>query len=238
MLGIRIADGQAVRGEIVDMDGTLYYYDTGNPTKAGLTELNGYYYFAGDYGKIAAGRYYVWKPNGIVPEDSYTFGEDGRMLGVKVVDGRIVTGEIVNTGEKLYYYNTGKAVQAGLVELDGYYYFVGDYGEVAVGNSYVWRPNGIVSEGSYRFAEDGRMLGVKVVDGVQIAGEIVTVDGELYYYENGKGVQAGIIYRDGYYYFAGDYGKLVVNQRYYVWKTNDLLIETSYQFDEYGRIIG
>ena len=82
------------------------------------------------------------------------------------------------------------------------------------------------------------MFGLKVVDGKKVVGEIAEYNGELYYYENGKGVQAGLLYIDGYYYFASTNGKLIVNQRYYVWKTNDLLLETSYTFNERGQIIG
>ena len=160
------------------------------------------------------------------------------MLGIRVENGEIILGELVEKDGEKYIYSAGNAKAAGLIEIDGYYYFVGDNGLMATGRTYVWKPNGILPEGSYTFDAEGRMLGVKIVDGVQVKGEIVEIDGELYYYECGRGYAAGLLYRDGAYYFASDYGKLIVNQRYYVWKTNGLLLETTYTFDQTGKIVG
>ena len=237
MLGVRVENGQHIYGQVVEMDGKLYYYNMGRPTQAGVTEVDGYYYFAGDYGEIATGRFYVWKTNGIVTENYYTFAEDGRMLGIRIENGETILGEIVERDGAKYVYSAGAAKTVGLVEIDGYYYFVGDNGLVATGKTYVWKTNGILPENHYTFDAEGRMLGVKIVDGVQVNGDIVEIDGALYYYECGRGVAAGLIYRDGYYYFASDYGKLIVNQKYYVWKTNDLLLETQYYFNELGQIV-
>ena len=47
--------------------------------------------------------------------------------------GNILT---VEDGDKLYYYDTGKAEQKGIIEINGYYYFVGLYGEIATGRTY------------------------------------------------------------------------------------------------------
>ena len=305
MYGIKLVDGQQVLGEIVNG----VYYEAGKPVQAGLIELDGSYYFAGNDGKLSTGKYYVWKPNGIVAEGTYYFSEDGRMYGIKVVDGQQVLGEFVDgiyyeagkpvqagliewNGSFVYvgasgklitgksyiwktngivaegtywfdevtgsmygrkivdgelvigeivdgvYYENGKPVQAGLIELDGYYYFAGTDGKIATGKTYVWKTNGITSEGHCYFDENGRMFGLKVVDGQKVVGEIAEFEGELYYYENGKGVAAGLMYIDGYYYFANTNGKLIVNQRYYVWKTNGLLLETHYTFNELGQIVG
>ena len=49
---------------------------------------------------------------------------------------------------------------AGLIELDGSYYYVRtSNGEVVHGRSYwVTVTNGLLPEGMYRFADDGRMI--------------------------------------------------------------------------------
>lgn len=238
MYGIKDVGDQTVIGEIVDFDGTLTYFENGRPTPAGLVEVDGYFYFADVNGVVATGKSYVWRPNGILPKDTYQFHEDGRMMGVKVVDGNIVTGEIVTTSGKMYYYSNGKAETAGLIEMDGYYYFVDIKGEVATGRSYVWMPNGIIPAQTCYFDETGKMAGLKIVDGQTIVGEIIEINGVRYYYENGAGVRKGIVYLDGYYYFADVDGKLVTDRRFYVWKGNGLLVQESYNFDALGRITG
>ena len=128
---------------------------------------------------------------------------------------------------------------AGLIMVDGNYYYAGAEGKLAIGRHYVSKHNNLLTEGSYRFDETGRMYGIKVVDGQHVVGEIIEINGERYYYETGKGAnQAGLIYIDGHYYFAAAEGKLIVNQRYYVWKTNNLMPEQHYIFNELGQIVG
>ncbi len=230
-------DGTMIHTEIVEMDGALYYYKNGVAKQAGIVEIDGYYYFVGDYGEIATGEFYVWRGNGIVPEGTYRFDDNGRMLGIKVVDGTVVKGEVVEIDGKLYYYNTGLAKKAGMVVVDGYYYFAGNYGEIATGEYYVWKGNGIVPDGSYRFDDNGRMLGIKVVDGTVVKGEIVEIDGELYYYNTGLAKKAGMIEVGGYYYFAGNYGKIATGE-FYVWKGNGIVADGTYRFDDNGRMLG
>jgi len=238
MLGVKVVDGETVVGEIAEeANGTLRYYETGKPAKAGLVLVNGYYYFAGVEGVISTGRSYVWKSNGIVTDDNYYFAEDGKMLGIKVVDGETVVGEIVEEANgTLRYYETGKPTMAGLVLVDGYYYFADVNGVVATGRRYVWKPNGIISESSCYFDEDGKMLGVKVVDGETVLGQIVELDGVLYYYEYGQPTMAGFVEVDGDYYFA-DVNGVVATGRKYVWKGNGIVPEGSYEFGEDGKAI-
>ncbi len=230
-------NGRMYVNGIFEIDGVLYYYKNGLGTKAGMVIVDGYYYFAGDYGEIATGDFYVWQGNGIVSEATYRFADDGKMLGIKVVDGVTVKGEIVEIDGKLYYYDTGVAKKAGIVIVDGYYYFAGDYGEIATGDFYVWKGNGIVPEATYKFADDGKMLGVKVVDGVTVTGEIIEIDGKLYYYDTGRAKKAGIVIVDGYYYFAGDYGEIATGS-FYVWKGNGIVPDDTYRFADDGRMLG
>ena len=66
---------------------------------------------------------------------------------------------------------------------------------------------------------------------------IVEEDGELYYYENDARVYAGLIEIDGDYYYVRSTGKLVVNDSYWVTKTNDLLPAGLYYFGSDGKMI-
>ncbi len=213
------AEGKMLDG-IVEKGGVLYYYETGKPKQAGLVEIDGSYYFAnGANGELTVNKtQYVWQPNGLLPEASYEFGADGRML-----DG------IVEKDGVLYYYVNGRPKQAGLICIDGDYYFAGGAnGELAVNKTqYVWQPNGLLPEKNYDFDASGRMLnGFFVKDGVR------------YYYVNGRPAQLGLNYVDGYYYFVNADGSLVVNKSYYVWQTNGLSAEMTYTFNELGQIVG
>ncbi len=214
------ADGKMLDG-IVEKDGTLYYYVMGNPRVAGLVEVDGALYFAnGSNGEICVDKTaYVWEGNGILPEATYTFGADGKML-----EG------IVEKNGTLYYYEDGKPSTAGLIEIDGAYYFVnGSNGEVCVDETvYVWQGNGIVPESTREFGADGKML-----DG------FITREDGIYYYEMGKPGKLGLFEYEGDYYFvkSGD-GLIVTNQRYYAWETNGLSMEMNYTFDEAGRVVG
>ena len=238
MLGVKVVDGQTVVGQIANVDGTVRYYEMGKPKMAGLILVDGRYYFADVGGQIATGRTYVWKGNGILPEDNYLFRENGQMVGVKVENGQTLLGEIAADEQgAMRYYQMGKAAMAGLVLVDGYYYFADVDGKIAVGRTYVWKGNGLVAEGSYLFHEDGKMVGVKVADGQTLLGEIlIEQDGTLRYYQWGAATAAGYVAVDGNYYFADGDGKIAVG-RTYVWKGNGTVPEGHYEFDEQGRAL-
>ncbi len=213
-------DGKMLNGIVEREDGVLCYYETGVAKMAGLINIDGDYYFAGGAkGEITVNEYkYVWKSNGLLPEREYNFGPDGKML----------QGIIEREDGVLCYYENGVAKMAGLVEVDGDYYFAGGAkGEITVNEiKHVWKGNGILPEAEYEFGADGKMLN----------GFITKADG-LYYYENGKPGRVGLNYIDGYYYFVDYDGKLSVNKTQYVWATNGLTIEMNYTFDELGRAV-
>ncbi len=216
----RFGDDYKALNGLVDIDGVTYYYVNGKPKTAGLVEINGYYYFAGGSGGeiIKGSSKYVWAGNGLLPEGTYEFDENGRML-----DG------IVEKDGVLYYYVKGKPKQAGLINIDGAYYFAGGAnGEIYVNRvQYVSQTNGLLSEGKYEFGSDGKML-----DG------IVEKNGGLYYYVKGKPKQAGLINIDGDYYFAGGAnGEIYVNRVQYVSQTNNLLPESNYEFGPDGKML-
>ena len=212
------ADGKMLNG-IVEKNGTLYYYDMGRPTMAGLVEVDGDYYFAGgENGEIFVNKkQYTWANTTSLPNGTYEFGADGKMLnGIVEKDGT------------LYYYQVGQAKAVGLINIDGDYYFVGgSNGEITVNKKqYVWQTNGLLPEDNYEFGADGKML-----DG------FVTRDDGIYYYDTGKCGQLGLNLIDGDYYFIGYNGKLYTNGTYYVWETNGYSICMNYTFDETGKLV-
>ena len=128
---------------------------------------------------------------------------------------------------------------AGLIETDGDYYYVRTSGEVVHGRSYwITKTNGLMPEGSYTFDEDGKMLNPSVIDpGTETKDGIVAENGSLYYYENGVLTYAGLIQIDGDYYYVRTSGEVVHGRSYWITKTNGLLDEGSYTFDETGKIV-
>ena len=76
-------------GLVWDTDGELRYYVDEQPTAAGLiqTEEGYYYYISGS--SLAAVRgitRHISATNGLLPEGTYSFGEDGRMLMTYIPD--------------------------------------------------------------------------------------------------------------------------------------------------------
>ena len=66
---------------------------------------------------------------------------------------------IVAENGSLYYYKDGVRYYAGLIEIDGSYYYVKTSGEVIHGKRYwISKTNGLMKEGSYVFADDGKMV--------------------------------------------------------------------------------
>ena len=117
------------------------------------------YYARSVSGELVTGcRYWVTRTNGLTFEDGtpiapgyYYFDDNGVMF---------IKNGIVEENGSLYYYVNNVLTPAGLIELDGSYYYVRtSNGEVVHGRSYwVTVTNGLLPEGMYRFADDGRMI--------------------------------------------------------------------------------
>ncbi len=215
------ADGKMIlTTEIVDENGILYYYKNGKRTaSAGLVEYEGAYYHI-DGGAKAQTNITLWvsKPNGLWPVGSYSFGADGKMI---IYHG-------IHNG---YYYEDGIKTSAGLICVDGDYYFAEGGGKLIVNKSYwVSRTNGLLTAGTYRFGADGK---------INMSTELVNEGGTLYYYKDGlRTGNAGLILIDGDYYYIASGAKAVVGQRCWVSKTNGLPIAVgSYEFGADGKMI-
>ena len=159
-------DGKMLNPEIKDTskngivaeNDSLYYYEDGIRTYAGLIEIDGSYYYVRTNGELVYGRsYWVTKTNGLMGERSYTFADDGKMLDPQVKD--ITKDGIVSENGTMFYYKDGVKTYAGLIEIDGSYYYVKTSGEVIHGRKYwISKTNGLMKEGSYTFADDGKMI--------------------------------------------------------------------------------
>ena len=141
----------APAGEIVEDGGELYYQEDGVGVMAGLVEVDGDLYFAGWNGKIVKNKVQnIWAN---ATEDSTLTGKN-RAFGA---DGKLLTG-ILND----VYYEDGAAKMAGLVEVDGDYYFAGWNGKIVKNKvQNIWAnstDNADLTETNQTFGADGKLV--------------------------------------------------------------------------------
>ena len=256
-----------VKNGFVSEEGTIYYYVNGVRTYAGVLYIDGYYYYVRTTGEVINGRnYWITKTNGLLPEKSYSFDADGRVINPPVVepekpdtpDTPVVPDKkngIMEEDGKLFYYENGVRTYAGLIYLDGYYYYVRTSGQL-VQNSKYWptKTNGLLNvKRQYTFDELGRMtdcdFGENQNPGTpdqpdtpnpeepkpEVKNGIVAEDGSLFYYVNGKRDYAGLICIDGNWYYVRTSGELAHNISYWPTKTNGHMKPTKqYYFDANG----
>ena len=150
---------------------------------------------------------------------------------------------IVSEDGELYYYVDGVKTYAGLIQIDGDYYYVNSYCKVITNQRYwVSKTNDLLTAGFYNFGADGKMTDAPIPtpdpDPVDPAKNgIVSEDGELYYYVNGVRNYAGLIQIGSDYYYVNSSCKVVTNQRYWISKTNNLLPATFYTFGADGKMV-
>ena len=227
------ADGKLKNGIVAEND-SLYYYKDGVRYYAGLVEIDGSYYYVRTSGEVVHGcSHWITKTNGLMSERSYTFDDDGRMIDPEIQNP--AKDGIVAEDGSLYYYRDGVRYYAGLIEIDGSYYYVRTSGEVVHGRSYwITKTNGLMGERSYQFAEDGKMINPEIKN--LSKNGIVAEDDSLYYYKDGVRYYAGLIEIDGSYYYVRTSGEVVHGRNYWITKTNGLMPEKSYTFDDNGRM--
>lgn len=248
-----------------------YYVENGiTPIEPGLVKVgNYYYYFSYNGGAIKDRDYYPSKTNGIVSVGTKChFDEQGRMTYPVITDPTPspdpspepeVKNGIVSENGSLYYYVDGKLTGAGLVQIDGAYYYVRTSNcEVVHGRSYwVTLTNDLLPVGQYTFDDDGKMVNAPTVDPdptpspdpdptpspdptpePEVKNGIVSENGSLYYYVNGNLTGAGLIRIDGDYYYVRTSNCEVVHGRsYWVTLTNGLLTAGQYTFADDGKMV-
>ena len=223
--GVILHDPDTSKNGILKEDGVLYYYVDGIKAPAGLIKIGDDYYYTNSKGQLIVDQtYYCTRMNDLLPEGSYAFDEDGKLIQPdSSKDG------IVAENGSLYYYKNGQITYAGLIQIDGDYYYVRSSGEVVHGQTYwISWTHGIMAAGYYTFDDDGKMLPNK--------NGIVSEDGSLYYYANGTRVYAGLIQIDDAYYYVKSNCEVVHGCNYWISKTSGLLPEGSYSFAEDGKL--
>ena len=156
----RIVFPTEVKNGIVAENDGLYYYVDGKLTGAGLIKIDDdYYYVRTSNGEVIHGReYWITSTNGSeIPSGKYKFAEDGKMIIPAPVETK--NGIVAENGS-LYYYVDGKLTGAGLIEIDGDYYYVKTSNcEVVHGRKYwITATNSLLPAGQYEFAQDGKMV--------------------------------------------------------------------------------
>ena len=154
----------AVKNGIVkDEDGKIRYYVNGEPQYAGLVlgDDGYYYYFNSSMFAVTNRLYPVSKANGLVEVGAYyQFDENGHMIIEEEEEPAVKNGVVKDEDGYIRYYVDGVAQYAGLVYVDGYYYYFSSSLVAVTNRAYpVSKSNGYVEPGTYcEFDENGRMI--------------------------------------------------------------------------------
>ena len=229
------AEGKLIQGAtdkngiVKDDDGVLRYYVNGKVTYVGLIEIDGDFYYVRSSGEVVADCvYYITWTHGLKDPGYYTFDENGKLIGAPK------NGIVKDEDGVLRYYVNGKLTYAGLIEINGDYYYVNSKCEVVHDcDYYITWTHDLKPQGRYHFDADGKMTGAVV----PLKNGIYEEDGSLYYYRNGERTYAGLIEIDGDYYYVRSNCEVVHGCRYYVYWTHGLVQEGYYNFDSTGRMI-
>ena len=141
---------------IVEEDGVLHYYVNGTLTYAGLIKIgNDYYYVNSKCEVVHDCDYTITWTHGLLPQGRYHFDVDGKLTGAVAP----LKNGIYEEDGSLYFYRNGERTYAGLIQIDGDYYYVRSTCEVVHDRSYyVYWTHGLMPEGYYNFDSAGRMI--------------------------------------------------------------------------------
>ena len=187
---------------------------------AGLVKDGDDYRYFKRNGMVTSMETYVAKTNDLLKAAKYTFDAEGRLMKLEGLH------EDLN-GNLCYYVDYVKNY-AGLVEVDGsFYYIASDLKAVKNCTYYVTKTNDLKPAGYYTFDVDGKMV---------IKNGLVEENGDLYYYVDGAKTAAGLIEWDGNYYYIASNLKAVKDAKHYVFadKANDLKSAGWYWFNADG----
>jgi len=137
-------DGKMLEGVV---DGYLYLGGKRAPT--GLTKYGKNYYYS-QSGKLATGKCYASVTNCDLPAKEYYYFDE---------DGTFRNGVYTET-DGVYYYEAGKRVFAGLVEVDGSFYYAGSGGKCLRSTKQLCLKSSCVLpiNREYTFGADGKMV--------------------------------------------------------------------------------
>ena len=206
---------------VYDDNGTTRWINNGMLVwHAGLVKDGDDYRYFKRNGMVTSVETYVAKTNGLLKAAKYTFDSEGRLMKLEGLH------EDLN-GNLCYYVDYVKNY-AGLVEVDGsFYYIASDLKAVKNCTYYVTKTNDRKPAGYYTFDADGKMV---------IKSGLVEENGDLYYYVDGAKTAAGLIEWDGKYYYIASNLKAVKDAKHYVFadKANGLKSAGWYWFNADG----
>ena len=141
---------------IVEEDGILHYYVNGKLTYAGLIKIGDDYYYVNSKCEVVRDcDYYISWTHDLMPQGRYHFDADGKLTGSVAP----LKNGIYEEDGSLYFYRNGERAYAGLIQIDGDYYYVRSTCEVVHDRSYyVYWTHGLIPEGYYNFDSAGRMI--------------------------------------------------------------------------------
>ena len=227
------AQWQIWNGWFTDVNGKQYYKD-GELQKTGWTVIDGSTYYLDIETGYAATGITTLVPNGATETARCVFDAMG-------VFQKAVTG-VYSIGEDTYWLNSGIIEEyPGLVRTENnghiHYYYFGENGKAVKNGDYkVEKNNGLPLPGyKYKFDENG----IIEHDEDTSKNGICEGDGSKFYYIDGVKVGEGLLHIGGSYYYAKtSTGEIVMNQRYWISKTNDLPIKPgTYRFDADGKLL-
>ena len=187
---------------------------------AGLVKDGDDYRYFKRNGMVTSVETYVAKTNGLLKAAKYTFDAEGRLMKLEGLHEDL-------SGNLCYYVDYVKNY-AGLIEVDGsFYYIASDLKAVKNCTYYVTKTNDLKPAGYYTFDADGKMV---------IKNGLVEENGDLYYYVDGAKTAAGLIEWDDNYYYIASNLKAVKDAKHYVFadKANGLKSAGWYWFNADG----
>lgn len=149
------ADGaMLVLNGFVEENGKLYYYVNGVKTHAGMIQVGGDLYYVKTDGEVVTNvtRFVDERHANGFTAGVYTFGANG---------AAIIRNGVAEEGGKLYYFVNGAKRHAGLVAVDGYYYYATTDGSVVVNAARridARHNNGLLEPGVYTFNAQGQIV--------------------------------------------------------------------------------
>ncbi len=229
-------DGAMVEEEGIAFAGEdIVYVKDGMLQYAGLVQdANGdYYYINSKLKAVKDCSYYVYTTNGYMPQGTYEFGPDGKMIIEKPDESK---NGIFEEDGVLYLYVDGVKQQGlGLIEYDGAYYYVRTSGQLATGRYFISNGNGILENNkTYEFGADGKLF-IEEVD--ESKNGILEENGALYLYIDGVKQQGlGLIEYEGAYYYVRTAGQLATG-RYFISNGNGIIENNkTYEFGADGKL--
>ena len=227
--GVILHDEDTGKNGILKDGEDLFYYVDGIKAPAGMIKIGDDYYYANSKGQLIVNQtYYCSRTNGLMDEGTYAFDAEG-----KLIPGATDKNGIVRDDDGvLRYYVYGQVTYAGLIEIDGDFYYVRSNGEVVTNCVYwiTWT-HGLMEAGYYTFDENGKLTGTP-------KNGIVEEDGVLHYYVNGTLTYAGLIKIGDDYYYVNSKCEVVRDCDYYISWTHDLMPQGRYHFDADGKLTG